>query len=537
MKKPVLDIIDGKAGVCGLGVNDADYPVRVNSKMCPYYVLWTSMFHRCYSDYYHSKKPQYKECSVDPVWFSFMAFRSWVIKQGPSLYDVDGNRLEIDKDLIDPSNKIYSPDRCCLVSKKVNSFLSVFRGKGNSTYPGVFYDESRTKYKASCHDPFGNRPTHIGRFDSEVEAYMAWLKRKQEYAHLLADSKYVTTKKVRKHLKAHFHLDRFTSMATKTKKTSTKKKKKPILDVIDGHNWLHRAYFAAPPLTTADGIPTGAAKAFINMLNKVIASRIEERGVCYMAVAFDSPSRNGVRRKRMAEFLKANKQHLHLLPAKFLKGYKGTREDPEGRKEDLKPQFAIAKKFLDARGIVHFEEDGAEADDIIGTLATNSMIRTMVQSKDKDFAQLLSPKVRITQPGQGKLPEVKLTYHNCLEYYGVSPDVFVDYLALCGDSADNIPGIPGVGHKIAVELLSEHSDIDGIIEAAAAKKIKGKLGEKLSTKFYVDLLLLCRELAEIDKDLDIETDYKKFKLRELNAFRKKLDVVAKRYEFKSHFTA
>ncbi|MGL5012935.1 MAG: 5'-3' exonuclease [Bacteroidales bacterium] len=322
-----------------------------------------------------------------------------------------------------------------------------------------------------------------------------------------------------------------------SKKTRSGKKFVPILDIVDGNNFMNRAYFSAPKLTTSDGTHTGAAKAFINMINKLIKKRIDKRGECHLVIAFDSPSTNGFRRKRMAEFIKADKKSAEsFLPEKYLKGYKGTRvKDPE-KVAELGPQFDLVKKFLDARGIRHFQLDEYEADDIIGSLAFQVKCRVMIWSRDKDFAQLLCPTVRITQQAQGDCAERYYTYRNCCEFYGINPEMFVDYLALCGDSVDNIPGIPGIGDKIAIRLLNEYVDLEGIIDAAEEGKIKGKLSEKLKAPYNQKLLLLSRELAEICKSLDVDANYCNYLLKDISEHKSGLAKLSRKYEFTSHFT-
>lgn len=312
-------------------------------------------------------------------------------------------------------------------------------------------------------------------------------------------------------------------------KTST-----PILDVIDGHNWINRAYYAAPKLTTVDGRDTGAVKAFINMVNKLIKKRMDTRGECYLVVAFDNKTRDTFRSKMMAKFLDDNMDNIDLLPEKFVKGYKGTRSIDDVKVNELVPQFALAQEALHARGIKTYRIKGFEADDVIGTLAHHCKCNVMIWSRDKDFAQLLRKDIRVTQQSQGNSPEIKLTRTNCIDVYGIPPKYVIDYLALCGDGADNIPGIPGVGSKTALTLIGEHGPYTKIIKAP----VKGKLGEKLKHPFYLKVLKLSYDLATICVDVpDIDLDYNVYRLKDVSKYTKKMDAFANSIEFTKLFTS
>lgn len=314
----------------------------------------------------------------------------------------------------------------------------------------------------------------------------------------------------------------------------TKKQRKPILDVIDGHNWLNRAYYAAAKLTTKDGVHTGAVKAFVMMVNKLIRHRMETRGECYLVVAFDNKTRDTFRSKMMIDFLTAHADNLELLPEKFVTGYKGNRQVDEEKVSELGPQFEIAKAALEARGIKTYRIKGYEADDVLGTLALKCACNVMIWSRDKDFAQLLSSTVRITQQEQGKSPEVLIKPSTCIDVFGLKPNQIVDFLALSGDGVDNIPGIPGVGSKTAINLLTEHGNIKGILNA----EIKGKLGEKLKHPFYRNVLKLSKQLAQIHTSVPgVDTDFRNYKLKDVSAYTKKMDKFARSIEFKQLFTS
>lgn len=186
--------------VFGVGVNDAEYVVehkkhlgyfngkqkQVTLSVCPYYSAWRSMLMRCYSDKYHKQRPTYKGCSVCDNWKSFSNFKAWMETQ-------DWQGKQLDKDLLVPGNKIYSPETCVFLSTRLNSFtLECTKSRGD--YPiGVCYmkraatsgEESSKPYVARCRDIFGKKK-HLGTFETPEEAHQAWLEAKLNIARELA---------------------------------------------------------------------------------------------------------------------------------------------------------------------------------------------------------------------------------------------------------------------------------------------------------------------------------------------------------------
>lgn len=318
-------------------------------------------------------------------------------------------------------------------------------------------------------------------------------------------------------------------------------KKLPILDVIDAHNWINRAYFAAPKLTTSRGVHTGAVKAFLNMVNKLIRHRMETKGECNLVVAFDNKTRETWRSKMVHDYLTKNINDLDFLPEKFVMGYKGTRKVDDQKVSELGPQFDLCRKMLEARGIRTYRVKGYEADDVIGTLAEGAgpdSYNLMIWSRDKDFAQLLNKHVRITQQAQGNTPELRVNRKNCADVYGVKPNRITHYLALTGDGVDNVPGVPGIGAKTALTLLSDFGSINGILKAAKAKEVKGKsIAAKLTNPPIIKLLALSQILVTICTDLDnVSLDVAEYKLEPLHKFKKKLNVLKQELEFSDAFT-
>lgn len=176
--------------VCGVGINNADYVVQINESwyedgkqrqrgvwVCPFYSKWRSMLIRCYSSKEHETNPTYKGCSVCDEWLTFSNFKNWMEKQ-------DWEGKEIDKDILYIGNKIYSPETCVFVDRKVNQFL-VERGASRGKLLIGVSQHKEGKFIAQCNDGSG-KGGYIGLFNTEIEAHKAWLKRKQEVALKLA---------------------------------------------------------------------------------------------------------------------------------------------------------------------------------------------------------------------------------------------------------------------------------------------------------------------------------------------------------------
>ena len=174
----------------GVGYFDGDYTVtkttRVNGKskmiwICPYYDRWRHMLARCYSAKRLEKCSTYKGCKVCDEWLIFSNFKRWMEQQ-------DWQDKELDKDLLIEGNKIYSPDTCIFVDRIVNTFiLSCKKTRGNYLL-GVIYDKERNLFRSECCNPFTKKKEHLGRYSTEIEAHLAWKKRKHELACQLANT-------------------------------------------------------------------------------------------------------------------------------------------------------------------------------------------------------------------------------------------------------------------------------------------------------------------------------------------------------------
>nr|WP_206370266.1 DNA polymerase I [Solimonas marina] len=252
--------------------------------------------------------------------------------------------------------------------------------------------------------------------------------------------------------------------------------------LVDGSSWLFRAFFALPPLSNAKGEPTGAVYGMGNMLRRLFKDYAPEE----IAVIFDAPGTN-FRHELYAEY-KANRD-----------------ETPP----ELSAQYPAIIEMLEGMGLPVIAEPGVEADDVIGCLAQQAAARgqrVLIVTGDKDMAQLVVDGVQLLDTMKDRL----MDRDGVIERFGVPPERIVDYLALMGDSVDNIPGIPGVGPKTAAKWLNEYGTLDDVI--ANADKVKGKIGEKL--RAHLDQLPLSRELATIRCDLQLPVGVDELKPRQ-----------------------
>ncbi len=243
--------------------------------------------------------------------------------------------------------------------------------------------------------------------------------------------------------------------------------------LVDGSSYLFRAYHALPPLMNSKGEATGAVVGVTNMLRKLIDSYRPT----YLAVVFDAPG--GSFRNQMYDQYKANRPPMP---------------------DDLREQIAPLHEVVKALGYPLLMVPGVEADDVIGTLAAQASaqgLSTLISTGDKDLAQLVNEHVTLINTMNDSLmdrPGVE-------QKFGVKPEQIIDYLALVGDSSDNIPGVPKCGPKTAVKWLTQYQTIDNLLEHA--DDIKGKVGEYLREN--TKQLLLSRQLTTIKLDLSLES--------------------------------
>ncbi|HYJ78065.1 MAG TPA: 5'-3' exonuclease H3TH domain-containing protein, partial [Longimicrobiaceae bacterium] len=260
-------------------------------------------------------------------------------------------------------------------------------------------------------------------------------------------------------------------------------KTRPRLFLIDGYALIYRAFFAlvSRPLVSGKGENTSAAWGMTRFLIKVI----EEHEPDYLGMVFDRGSSD---------------RHI-IYPA-----YKATRQKMPA---ELEASLGRVRDLVEAFRIPVLELDGYEADDVIGTLAARAVeagLESVIVSGDKDFYQLVRDHVCLLNPGRGgpaAVGEEWVDTRNAHERLGVPPGRVVDYLGLIGDSSDNVPGVPGIGPKTAVQLIEEYGPVEEIIRRAG--EIKGKRARESLQAFGSDALL-SKQLVTIRTDLPVALD-------------------------------
>ena len=244
------------------------------------------------------------------------------------------------------------------------------------------------------------------------------------------------------------------------------------LVLVDGSSYLFRAYHALPLLTNSKGEYTNAILGVTNMLKKLVETYPE----AYFGVIFDAPGKTF--RNDMYPEYKANRASM-----------------PDELREQIKPLHQLIK----AMGLPLVMEPGVEADDVIGTLAKQAEeedINVVISTGDKDIAQLVTKKTSLINTMNNQW----LDEEGVKEKFGVPPDRIIDYLALMGDTSDNIPGVPKVGPKTAAKWLNAYGSLDEVI--AKADEVKGKVGESL--RDHLDAIPLSKELVTIKCDVPLD---------------------------------
>lgn len=241
--------------------------------------------------------------------------------------------------------------------------------------------------------------------------------------------------------------------------------------LVDGSSYLFRAFHAMPPLTNSKGHATGAIFGVINMIGKLLEQYQPER----IAVVFDAKGKN-FRHDLYQDY----KAHRPPMP------------------DELRIQIEPIHQIIKALGIPLLVIDGVEADDVMGTLAhqaTQAKMDALLSTGDKDMAQLVNNHITLVNT----MNDTLMTPDKVVEKFHVKPEQIIDYLALMGDSSDNIPGIPKCGPKTAAKWLAEYDTIDNLIEHA--DQIKGKIGENLRAN--LDQLKLSQQLTTIRLDCNL----------------------------------
>ena len=276
--------------------------------------------------------------------------------------------------------------------------------------------------------------------------------------------------------------------------------------LIDGHSILNRAFYGLPDLTNSEGLHTNAVYGFLNIMTRIL----EEEKPQYLTVAFDL--------------------HAPTFRHQKYEAYKGTRK---AMPEELREQVPLMKEVLQSMGVPTVSMEGYEADDLLGTIARRSEEKGMdvtIVSGDRDLLQLATDKILIRIPKTRGGKTVIEDYHTAevLETYQVTPPQIIELKALMGDTADNIPGIPGVGEKTATKLIVEYGSIENAHEHL--EKIKPNKARE-SLREHYDLAVLSKDLATIRVDSPVEFSWEDAKLE--NLYTPEAYEMFKRLDFKN----
>lgn len=251
--------------------------------------------------------------------------------------------------------------------------------------------------------------------------------------------------------------------------------------LVDGSALLHRAYHAYPPLRTKSGEIVGAVYG----VTSILIAALESEAPTHVMVAWDLP--------------KPTFRHIKYV------GYKAQRPKADA---EMVEQIPLVKELIGAIGIVQIEEEGFEADDIIGTLSKNQEGEVIILTGDQDTMQLVSELVRVLTPAKGANPPILYGPGEVFNKYGVHPEQIVDYKALIGDASDNIPGVAGIGPTTASKLLQEFDNLQAIYKAVNSKSEIRNPKQILNPKI-IEKLINGKESAFLSQDLSrIVTDMK-----------------------------
>lgn len=271
------------------------------------------------------------------------------------------------------------------------------------------------------------------------------------------------------------------------------------LVLVDGSSFLYRAFHALPPLNNSRGEPTGAVLGVANMLKKLVASHQTP----HIGVVFDAPGRTF-----RDDLFEAYKAHRPPMP------------------EDLRAQIEPLHEVIRAMGFPLIMESGVEADDVIGSLAVAAArkgFKVIISTGDKDMAQLVNAQITL----ENTMFNSRLDRAGVFEKFGVYPEQIIDYLALVGDTSDNIPGVPKVGPKTAAKWLTDYGTLDQLIKEADT--LTGKVGD--SFRGALETLSLSRQLATIRCDLTLPMTIEELTLNSPDLER--LERSLRRLEFNS----
>ena len=270
--------------------------------------------------------------------------------------------------------------------------------------------------------------------------------------------------------------------------------------IIDGHSQFYQAFYAITGLTTPSGLPINAVYGFTRMLRKII----KEQNPDYMAIAFDAKGPT-------FRHLEYKEYKIHRKPAP----------------DELLSQLPLMFDVIYAYNIPLYILEGYEADDIIGTIAKRvsaKEIECIIVTTDKDMEQLVDNNIRILNSRKKEITDIE----KIRKEKGIEPQNFIDVLALGGDASDNIPGIPGIGYKTALNLIREWKTLENVL--SNIDKINGKKRQENLSK-NTELAILSKRLATIDTKVPLDIDIEACRLTDVDHTR--LEELFTQFGFKS----
>lgn len=277
------------------------------------------------------------------------------------------------------------------------------------------------------------------------------------------------------------------------------------LILVDGSSYLYRAYHAFPPLTNSSGEPTGAMYGVLNMLRSLLL----QYRPSHVAVVFDAKGKT-FRDELFAEY----KSHRPPMP------------------DDLRAQIEPLHQMVKAMGLPLLVVSGVEADDVIGTLAQEAEKAghaVLISTGDKDMAQLVTPNITLINTMNNAI----LGPQEVCDKYGVPPELIIDFLALMGDSSDNIPGVPGVGEKTAQALLQGLGGLDALfsnLDKISTLTFRGAKTMSAKLEQNKDVAYLSYKLATIKTDVELDVTCDELTVSQPDD--EQLHQLFSRYEFK-----
>lgn len=276
--------------------------------------------------------------------------------------------------------------------------------------------------------------------------------------------------------------------------------------LIDGHSILNRAFFGLPDLTNSEGLHTNAIYGFLNIMLKLLDEEKPE----YLTVAFDV--------------------HAPTFRHEMYEEYKGTRKPMA---DELRQQVPVMKEVLRSMGIRIIEQEGLEADDLLGTLSKRCESEGMdvtIISGDRDLLQLATDKVKIRIPKtkQGRTEVEDYYAADVKERYQVTPLEFIDMKALMGDTSDNIPGVPGIGEKTAAKIITEYHSIENAYQHVG--ELKPPRASKAIVEYW-DMAVMSKKLAAICVDASLDYDIESARLG--NIFTEEAYTLFQKLQFKN----